>query len=152
MTTEPNFTAGQEPEGKVAALIAWALFILSIPSANVLVLVGLVVSYVARGTAVGVARQHIEAQISLFWSVSWWTIAAWIGIAVSALASVFLVGIPFLRARAAVFQAGLVTTEKDWVRLTPDQRADVTAWPVVARFEDQAGFAAFLNARLQSAR
>ena len=57
MTTEPNFTAGQEPEGKVAALIAWALFILSIPSANVLVLVGLVVSYVARGTAVGVARR-----------------------------------------------------------------------------------------------
>ena len=96
MPTEPNFTAGQEPEGKVAALIAWALFILSIPSANVLVLVGLVVSYVARGTAVGVARQHIEAQISLFWSVFWWTIAAWIGIAVSALASVFLVGIPFL--------------------------------------------------------
>jgi uncharacterized membrane protein len=96
MTTEPNFTAGQEPEGKVAALIAWALFILSIPSANVLVLVGLVVSYVARNTAVGVARQHIEAQISLFWSVFWWTIAAWVGIFVSALLSVILVGVPFL--------------------------------------------------------
>ena len=96
MTTEPNFTAGQEPEGKVAALIAWALFILSIPSANMLVLVGLVVSYVARGTAVGVARQHIESQIRLFWSVFWWTIAAWVGIAVSAVASVILVGIPFL--------------------------------------------------------
>ena len=96
MTNEPHFIAGQPSEGKVGALIAWALFILSIPSANVLVLVGLVVSYVARGTAVGVARQHIEAQISLFWSVFWWTIAAWIGIAVSALASVFLVGIPFL--------------------------------------------------------
>ncbi|MBA4806665.1 hypothetical protein [Brevundimonas sp.] len=96
MTTEPNFTAGQESEGKVAALIAWALFILSIPSANVLVLVGLVVSYVGRGTAVGVPRQHIEAQIRLFWSVFWWTIAAWIGIAVSAVASVILVGIPFL--------------------------------------------------------
>ncbi len=94
--TEPNFTPGQEPEGKVAALIAWALFILSIPSANMLVLVGLVVSYVARGTAVGVARQHIESQIRLFWSVFWWTIAAWIGIAVSAVASVILVGIPFL--------------------------------------------------------
>ncbi|OGN50805.1 MAG: hypothetical protein A2352_03635 [Caulobacterales bacterium RIFOXYB1_FULL_67_16] len=94
--TEPNFTPGQEPEGKVAALIAWALFILSIPSANMLVLVGLVVSYVARGTAVGVARQHIESQIRLFWSVFWWTIAAWVGIAVSAVASVILVGIPFL--------------------------------------------------------
>lgn len=96
MMTEPNFTPGQEPEGKVGALIAWALFILSIPSANVLVLVGLVVAYVTRGTAAGVARQHIDAQIRLFWSVFWWTIAAWIGIAVSALASVVLIGIPFL--------------------------------------------------------
>ena len=96
MTTEPDFTPGQEPEGKVAALIAWALFILSLPSANMLVLVGLVVAYVARGTAVGVARQHIESQIRLFWSVFWWTIAAWVGIAVSAVASTILVGIPFL--------------------------------------------------------
>ena len=96
MTTEPNFTSGQEPEGKVGALIAWALFLLSIPSANVLVLVGLIVSYVTRNTAVGVARQHIEAQIALFWSVFWWTIAAWVAIIVSAIASVVLVGIPFL--------------------------------------------------------
>lgn len=96
MTTQPNFTSGQEPEGKVGALIAWALFLLSIPSANVLVLVGLVVSYVTRNTAVGVARQHIEAQITLFWSVFWWTIAAWVAIIVSAIASVVLVGIPFL--------------------------------------------------------
>ena len=96
MTNEPNFIAGRESEGKVGALIAWALFILSIPSANVLVLIGLVVSYVTRGTATGVARQHIEAQIRLFWSVFWWTIAAWVGIFVSALASVVLIGIPFL--------------------------------------------------------
>ena len=94
--TTPNFTSGQEAEGKVPALIAWALFILSIPSANVLVLVGLVVSYVSRGSATGVPRQHIEAQIRLFWSVFWWTIAAWIGIAVSAIASLVLIGIPFL--------------------------------------------------------
>jgi uncharacterized membrane protein len=96
MTNAPNFIAGQPSEGKVGALIAWALFILSIPSANVLVLIGLVVSYVTRGTATGVARQHVEAQIRLFWSVFWWTIAAWIGIFVSALASVVLIGIPFL--------------------------------------------------------
>ena len=50
----------------------------------------------------------------------------------------------FLKDRAAVYDAGLVTTEKDWVRLTPDQRAAVAAWPVVARFEDEAGFTAFL--------
>ena len=94
--TTPNFTSGQEAEGKVPALIAWALFILSIPSANVLVLVGLIVSYVSRGSATGVPRHHIEAQIRLFWSVFWWTVAAWVGIAVSAVASVVLIGIPFL--------------------------------------------------------
>lgn len=58
----------------------------------------------------------------------------------------------FLTDRAAVFDAGLVTTEKDWVRLTPEQRKGVVAWPVVARFEDEAAFAAFLNDRIQSAR
>ena len=50
----------------------------------------------------------------------------------------------FLNDRAAVYDAGLVTTEKDWVRLTPDQRAAVAAWPVAARFEDEAGFTAFI--------
>jgi uncharacterized membrane protein len=94
--TQPRLRAGHEAEGKPAALIAWGLFILSIPSANVLVLVGLVVAYAARGTATGLARQHIDAQIALFWSVFWWTIALWVLIAVSAVASVVLIGIPFL--------------------------------------------------------
>ena len=58
----------------------------------------------------------------------------------------------FLTDRAAVYDAGLVTTEKDWVRLTPDRRTHVVAWPVVARFEDEAAFTAFLNDRIQSAR
>ncbi|WP_255567996.1 hypothetical protein [Brevundimonas sp. PAMC22021] len=90
-----NATGPGPSQGKLAAMAAWVLFILSIPSANVLVLVGLVVSYVARGSSSGVARQHIEAQIRLFWSVFWWTIVAWIGMAISGLASLILIGIPF---------------------------------------------------------
>ncbi len=50
----------------------------------------------------------------------------------------------FLADRAALFEAGLVTTEKDWVRLPPEWRARVEAWPVVARVEDEAAFAALL--------
>jgi len=83
-------------DGKVVALAAWALFILSIPSANLLVLVGLVVAYAGRGSATGVPRQHLDAQIRLFWSVFWWTIACWIAIAVSVVMSIVLIGIPFL--------------------------------------------------------
>jgi tetraacyldisaccharide 4'-kinase len=40
--------------------------------------------------------------------------------------------------RADAAGAGLVTTEKDWVRLPPEWRARVVAWPVRARFEDEA--------------
>lgn len=92
----PRFQAGAEGEGKVAALIAWALYILSIPSANLLVLVGLVVAYAARGASTGNARLHLDAQIRLFWSVFFWTIACWIAIFISALLSFVLIGIPFL--------------------------------------------------------
>lgn len=58
----------------------------------------------------------------------------------------------FLEERAVTYGAGLVTTEKDWVRLPAAWRAKATAWPVVARFDDEAGFAAFLTGRIQSAR
>lgn len=44
----------------------------------------------------------------------------------------------FLADRAALFKAGLVTTEKDWVRLPPAWRERVKPWPVRARFEDEA--------------
>lgn len=96
MTDEPIFQPSHEAQGKPAALIAWVLYILSIPSANVLVLVGLVVAYAARGSATGLARQHLDAQIVLFWSVFWWTIALWVLIVISSFASLILIGIPFL--------------------------------------------------------
>ncbi len=50
----------------------------------------------------------------------------------------------FLADRAALFDASLITTEKDWVRLPPAWRTRVTSWPVVARFEDEAAFTACL--------
>ncbi len=55
----------------------------------------------------------------------------------------------FLADRAEVYGAGLVTTEKDWVRLSPDWRTRVVSWPVAARFEDEAAFAAFLAQSLR---
>lgn len=50
--------------------------------------------------------------------------------------------------RAAVFEAGLVTTEKDWVRLPPEWRTRVTSWPVRAWFDDEAGFLALLRSHV----
>jgi tetraacyldisaccharide 4'-kinase len=49
-----------------------------------------------------------------------------------------------LAERAELFCAGLVTTEKDWVRLPPAWRARVSAWPVRAVFDDEAALDALL--------
>ena len=54
----------------------------------------------------------------------------------------------FLAARARVLGAGLVTTEKDWARLTPDWRAKIAAWPVRARFDDEAALDRLLDGAL----
>lgn len=94
--TDPNGTSVQPVAGRDGAIVAWILYILSIPSANVLVLVGLGLAYINRGAATGLAAQHVEAQIKLFWSVFWISAALWVLIAISAVASAFLIGIPFL--------------------------------------------------------
>jgi tetraacyldisaccharide 4'-kinase len=52
--------------------------------------------------------------------------------------------------RAAAFEAGLVTTEKDWVRLPPAWRDRIAAWPVRARFEDEAALDRLLQHALSS--
>ena len=46
--------------------------------------------------------------------------------------------------RAALFKAGLVTTEKDWVRLPTAWQDRVTPWPVSAVFDDLAALDALL--------
>lgn len=53
--------------------------------------------------------------------------------------------IRFLRQRAEALGAGLVTTEKDWARLPASARHGVVAWPVRARFEDQAALEVLLD-------
>jgi len=50
-----------------------------------------------------------------------------------------------LARRAEDFGAGLVTTEKDWVRLPADWRPRVAMWPVKARFDDEARVQALLT-------
>ncbi|RAK57884.1 tetraacyldisaccharide 4'-kinase [Phenylobacterium deserti] len=50
-----------------------------------------------------------------------------------------------LAERAAQFGAGLVTTEKDWVRLPAPWRQRVVAWPVKAEFDDPAALDSLLK-------
>lgn len=58
----------------------------------------------------------------------------------------------FLATRANTLGAGLVTTEKDWVRLSPAWRERVTPWPVRARFADYDALDALLERVMRRAR
>lgn len=56
-----------------------------------------------------------------------------------------------LARHAEGYGAGLVTTEKDWVRLPPAWREKVAAWPVKAVFEDEAALDALIARTLRQA-
>ena len=51
----------------------------------------------------------------------------------------------YLAALAADYNARLITTEKDFVRLSPTQRAEIETLPVMARFEKTADLAELLK-------
>lgn len=82
--------------GRGAAFVAYALYLLSIPSAGILALVGLIVAYVGRNEATGAALTHIDDQIRIWWIAFWWGVAIVIGYIVGGALAVVLVGIPIL--------------------------------------------------------
>ena len=54
-------------EGRPGAAVVWLLYLLSIPSAGVLALVGLISAYALRGGAHGWVRTHYDRQVRIFW-------------------------------------------------------------------------------------
>ncbi len=56
----------------------------------------------------------------------------------------------FLAARAEALGAGLLTSEKDWVKLPPAWRQRVAAWPVEVRFDDDDALEALMVAAVGS--
>ncbi|MBY0562979.1 MAG: hypothetical protein K2P58_02235 [Hyphomonadaceae bacterium] len=82
--------------GRGAALLTYVLYLLSIPSAGVLALVGLIVAYVGRAEAAGLARSHLDHQIRIWWTAFWWTLAIWIVGAIGVVLAIVLIGIPII--------------------------------------------------------
>ena len=65
---QPRFTPSHESQGKPAAMIVWILYVLALPSANLLAIVGVVVALSARTGTNGLARLHLDRQVRLFWT------------------------------------------------------------------------------------
>jgi uncharacterized membrane protein len=77
MTTAPSPVA--QP-GRGAALLVYVLYLLSIPSAAIFALLGVIVALASRDEAGPFARSHLDDQIRIWFIAFWWAI----GIAVLA--------------------------------------------------------------------
>ena len=55
-----------------------------------------------------------------------------------------------LRAQAEAHSAHLITTEKDWIKLSPDDRRDIIFLPIRARFDAESKFLDFLKRKIKA--
>lgn len=85
-----------QEQGKTAALLTWLLYLISVPSAGLLLPVGLILAYVARGNAAGWVRGHLDKAVKVGWTALFWTIVAWVVFGFGVLTTVVLVGFPIM--------------------------------------------------------
>lgn len=89
-------------EDRILPAVVYALYLLSLPSAWVAVLIGLVLAYANREHAGPRMASHYQFLIQTFWKSIWWAV---IGVAlciVGGIFSVVLIGIPVLIAGALI--------------------------------------------------
>jgi uncharacterized membrane protein len=83
-------------EDRVLPAVVYALYLLSLPSAWVAVLIGLVLAYANRDTAGPRMATHYQFLIQTFWKSIWWAVIGLVLVIVGGIFSVLLIGIPVL--------------------------------------------------------
>ena len=82
--------------GRGAAFIVYALYLLSIPSAAIFALIGVIVAYASRDGAGPLARSHLDHAIRMWWTSFWWVVGGWILIGLGAVLAIVLIGFPIM--------------------------------------------------------
>lgn len=97
--------AERSHEDRILPAVVYGLYVFSIPSAWVAVLLGLVLAYANREHAGPRMASHYQFLIQTFWKSIWWAV---IGVALCIVGGIFavvLVGIPFLIAGVLILTA-----------------------------------------------
>lgn len=93
MTTTP--LPSSQP-GRASALAVYVLFLLSIPSAAIFALVGVIVAMASRADAGPFARSHLEDQIRIWFVAFWWGVGLAVAGLIGAMLTIVLIGFPIL--------------------------------------------------------
>ncbi|HYD87683.1 MAG TPA: hypothetical protein VEA80_09425 [Vitreimonas sp.] len=88
--------ASQTEAGRGAAFAVYALYLLSIPSAAVFALIGVIVAYAARDGAGPLARSHLDHAIRIWWTAFWWVVGGWILVGLGFVLMIALIGFPIM--------------------------------------------------------
>ncbi|CAN1571039.1 COG3671 Predicted membrane protein [Caulobacteraceae bacterium] len=92
-------------EDRVLPLVVYGLYLLSVPSVWVAVLLGLVLAYANREHAGPRTATHYQFLIQTFWKSIWWAVIGVVLCIVGGIFSVVLIGIPFLIAGVLILAA-----------------------------------------------
>ena len=98
-------TVERAHEDKVLPAVVYGLYLLSIPSAWVAVLIGLVLAYANREHAGPRMATHYQFLIRTFWKSIWWAVIGVVLVVGGGIFSVLLIGIPFLIAGCLILAA-----------------------------------------------
>src|SRR5690349_22474510 len=82
--------------GRGAALLVYVLYLLSIPSAAIFALIGVIVALSSRDGASPLARSHLDDQIRIWMIAFWWGVFLLVATIIGAILTFVLIGFPIL--------------------------------------------------------
>lgn len=89
-------TSPDQQAGRGAAFLVYALYLLSIPSAAIFALIGVIVALSSRDGASPLARSHLDDQICIWMIAFWWGVFLLVATMIGVILSVVLIGFPIL--------------------------------------------------------
>jgi uncharacterized membrane protein len=88
--------SSDQQAGRGAALLVYGLYLLSIPSAAIFALIGVIVALSSRDGASPLARSHLDDQIRIWMIAFWWGVFLLVITILGVILSVVLIGFPIL--------------------------------------------------------
>ncbi len=91
-----TYPAIPESAGRSSAFLVYCLYLLSIPSAGIFALIGVILALTARSEAAPLPRQHLDDQVRIWFISFWWHVALAFIWVLGMILSVIIIGIPIL--------------------------------------------------------
>jgi uncharacterized membrane protein len=89
-------TSPDQQAGRGAAFLVYVLYLLSIPSAAIFALIGVIVALSSRDDASPLVRSHLDDQIRIWMIAFWWGVFLLVATIVGVILSFVLIGFPIL--------------------------------------------------------